>query len=206
MPGSNYTVNVKSRQVRQLTQESKTKERAFDSSSPHLVFALPAPVLGLRGRRRVQRAFPDPATAHGHLQSPAETATGLQPDPANGLSAAEAATRLQRFGPNELIERGGKMPWQILLGQFTSKLVLILIVAAVVSAIVGDFKDAVAIIAIAILNAVLGFVQEHRAEQAMAALRKLTVPNVRVRREGQARISPPVTWFPVTWCALRPAT
>ncbi len=129
--------------------------------------------------------IPDPAAIDWHLRSPAETATGLQTDPANGLSAAEVAARLQRFGPNELVERGGKKPWQILLGQFTSKLVLILIVAAVVSAVVGDFKDAVAILAIVILNAVLGFVQEHRAEQAMAALRKLAVPNVRVRRAGQ---------------------
>ena len=54
--------------------------------------------------------------------------------PAEGLSTAEAAARLARFGPNELVERGGKKPWQILLAQFTSKLVLILIVAAVVSA------------------------------------------------------------------------
>ncbi|MCU0506879.1 MAG: cation-translocating P-type ATPase [Anaerolineae bacterium] len=102
-----------------------------------------------------------------------------------GLTSAEAQSRLARYGPNELVERGGKKPWQILLAQFTSKLVLILIVAAVISAVVGDFKDAIAILAIVILNAVLGFAQEYRAEQAMAALKKLATPSVRVRRDGQ---------------------
>ena len=93
--------------------------------------------------------------------------------------------RLSRYGPNELVERGGRSPWRILLEQLTGTLVLILIVAAVVSALVGDVKDAVAILAIVVLNAILGFVQEYRAEQAMAALKKLAVPLVRVRRAGQ---------------------
>ncbi len=93
--------------------------------------------------------------------------------------------RLSRYGPNELVERGGRSPWRILLEQLTGTLVLILIVAAVVSALVGDIKDAVAILAIVVLNAILGFVQEYRAEQAMAALKKLAVPLVRVRRAGQ---------------------
>jgi P-type Ca2+ transporter type 2C len=120
-----------------------------------------------------------------HLLDTAQAAAQLGVTPAQGLTAVEADQRLATYGSNTLRERGGKPPWRILLDQFTGKLVLILIVAAVVSAAVGDFKDAVAILAIVVLNAVLGFVQEHRAEQAMAALKKLAVPNVRVRRDGQ---------------------
>jgi Ca2+-transporting ATPase len=115
----------------------------------------------------------------------AETVARLEVAPEHGLSAAEAAGRLARYGPNELVERGRRSPWRIFFEQLTGTLVLILIVAAVVSAIVGDIKDAVAILAIVVLNAILGFVQEYRAEQAMAALRKLAVPLVRVRRAGQ---------------------
>ena len=90
----------------------------------------------------------------------------------------------QRYGPNELRERGSKPPWRIFVDQFTGTLVLILIVAAIISAIIGDFKDAIAILLIVFLNAVLGFVQEYRAEKAMAALQKLAAPTVRVRRDG----------------------
>ena len=119
-----------------------------------------------------------------YLLEPAEAAAHLEVAPGQGLSADEAAARMSRYGPNELVERGGRPPWRILLEQLTGTLVLILIVAAVVSAIIGDVKDAVAILAIVVLNAILGFVQEYRAEQAMAALKKLAVPLVRVRRGG----------------------
>jgi len=102
----------------------------------------------------------------------------------NGLTNAEAAERLAEFGPNELVERGLKSPWRILWEQLTSTMVVILIIAAVVSAFLGDFKDSIAILAIVIVNAILGFRQEYRAEQAMAALKKMAVPTVKVRREG----------------------
>jgi Ca2+-transporting ATPase len=120
-----------------------------------------------------------------YLLEPVQATARLEVAPDQGLSAAEAAARLGRYGPNELVERGGRAPWRIFLEQLTGTLVLILIVAAVVSALVGDIKDAVAILAIVVLNAILGFVQEYRAEQAMAALKKLAVPLVRVRRAGQ---------------------
>ena len=111
----------------------------------------------------------------------------LDVDPVQGLSASEAEQRVQQFGLNALVERAGKKPWRILWEQLTGTLVLILIVAAVVSAVIGDFKDAVAILTIVVLNAILGFVQEYRAEQAMAALKQLAVPSVRVRRSGQVQ-------------------
>jgi Ca2+-transporting ATPase len=101
-----------------------------------------------------------------------------------GLAQGEAQRRLAEHGPNELVERGLKSPWRILWEQLTGLMVVILIVAAVVSGALGDWKDAIAILAIVVLNAVLGFSQEYRAEKAMAALKQLAVPTVKVRRDG----------------------
>ena len=113
-----------------------------------------------------------------------EVVRRLETDAARGLGREEAARRRARHGPNELVERGAHGPWQILREQLTSTMVVILIVAAVGSAAVGDLKDAVAILVIVVLNAALGFSQEYRAERAMAALKRLAVPSVRVRRDG----------------------
>ncbi len=88
------------------------------------------------------------------------------------------------MGPNELVERGIKSPWAILLEQFTGIMVVILIISAVVSVILGETIDALVIMIIVVLNAILGFTQEYQAEQAMAALKRMAVPHVRVRRDG----------------------
>lgn len=122
-----------------------------------------------------------------HLQSVEEVVARLETDPSSGLSDGEAQNRLARVGLNELIERGGKHPLRILWQQFTSTMVLILIVAAVVSGLLGKTTETIAIAAIVVLFALLGFVQEYRAEQAMAALKKLAVPIVRVVRGGDVR-------------------
>ncbi len=119
--------------------------------------------------------------------SAAETTAELKTDVKAGLSDSEAGRRLDEYGPNELIERGLKSPWKIFWEQLTSTLVVVLIVAAVVSAFLGDFKDATAIMLIVVLNAVLGFRQEYSAEKAMAALKKLAVPVVKVRRNGSVQ-------------------
>lgn len=108
----------------------------------------------------------------------------------NGLDAAEVHKRQIEYGRNELIERGRKSTWQIAWEQLTATMVLILIVAALVSLLLGDYKDAVVILAIVILNAILGFTQEHRAERAMAALKQLAAPIVRVRRDGHIQEIP----------------
>ena len=108
-------------------------------------------------------------------------------DPERGLGDEQAAQRLVEYGPNELEERGLRSPARILWEQFTATLVVILIVAAVVAASLGEHKDATAIFAIVVLFGVLGFVQEYRAERAMAALKRLAVPSVRVRRGGEQR-------------------
>ncbi len=113
-----------------------------------------------------------------------DTLLSLETDLERGLAPGEARRRLAEHGPNELVDRGLKNPWRILWEQLTAIMVVILIIAAVISAILGDYKDAVAILVIVVLNAVLGFTQEYRAEKAMAALKKLAVPVVKVRRDG----------------------
>ena len=102
-----------------------------------------------------------------------------------GLTGVVARERLAHYGPNELAERGRKSIWRMLWEQLTATLVVVLIVAAVVSAALGDVTDTIAILAIVVLNTVLGLVHEHRAERAMALLKRLAVPIVRVRRGGQ---------------------
>ncbi len=109
----------------------------------------------------------------------------LESDELVGLSTEEAQHRLAKYGANELIERGVKNPWRILWEQVTAIMVLILIIAAIVSLALGEYDDAAVILIIVVLNAVLGFTQENRAEQAIAALKKMAVPTVKVRRDGQ---------------------
>lgn len=101
-----------------------------------------------------------------------------------GLSAVEAAARLERFGHNEITETKRRGPLRMLAAQFSDVMVLVLIGAAIVAGVLGEPQDIVAIIAIVLLNAVLGFVQEYRAEQAVAALRAMSTPVARVRRDG----------------------
>ena len=103
----------------------------------------------------------------------------------NGLSGAEAERRLIQYGPNELLERGAKSIWRIVWEQLSATMVLILIIAAAISASLGDLTDTIVILAIVLLNAILGFTQEYRAEQTMAALKKLAVPTVKIRRDGR---------------------
>ncbi len=114
----------------------------------------------------------------------------LAVDVTQGLTDDEAARRLAQTGPNELADRGGKHPLRILWEQFSSVMVLILIAAAVVSAFLGKPLETAAISAIVILFAVLGFIQEYRAERAMAALKQMSAPVVRVRRNGRVEQRP----------------
>jgi Ca2+-transporting ATPase len=105
-------------------------------------------------------------------------------NPERGLDKHDAELRLAEHGANELSESGGTSPWRILRDQFTSTMALILAAAAAISLAIGSIKDAVTILAIVFLFALLGFVQEYRAERAMRALKRLAVPVVRVRRNG----------------------
>jgi len=109
---------------------------------------------------------------------------------ATGLSAQEAAQRLAANGPNELEEGKRISPLQIFLGQFKSLIIWILIAAGVISGVLGERLDAIAILAIVILNAVIGFYQEFNAEKSIAALKKMTAPQAKVRRDGNVMAIP----------------
>lgn len=107
-----------------------------------------------------------------------------------GLSVGEAQRRLTTYGPNKLEEAPPTTIWQMLWAQLTDFVVILLIVAAVISAALGDWVEAAAIMAIVVLNAVLGVVQERRAEAALAALQELAAPEAAVLRDG-SRVSVP---------------
>ncbi|MEW6110154.1 MAG: cation-translocating P-type ATPase [Nitrospirota bacterium] len=102
----------------------------------------------------------------------------------NGLSADDAAKRLDEYGPNELKEKKKKAAFMMFLDQFRDFMILVLIAAAIISGIIGEPADTIAIILIVVLNAVIGFVQEYRAEKAMAALKKMAAPAATVMRDG----------------------
>ena len=104
--------------------------------------------------------------------------------PKHGLGATEASQRLTQHGANELAEAPRAAFWQRLLGQFSNFIVIILIVAALLSAVLGDYVESGAILAIVVLNAVLGLIQEGRAEAALEALAKLAAPEAQVIRDG----------------------
>ncbi|MGI9544372.1 MAG: cation-translocating P-type ATPase [Cyclobacteriaceae bacterium] len=104
-----------------------------------------------------------------------------------GLSATEAEARLVVSGLNELQVKKKKPVWKLLLGQFSDFMIIVLMVAAVISGVIGDFTDAIVILVILILNAIIGFVQEYRAEKAMEALQKLAAPMATVIRDGKPK-------------------
>jgi Ca2+-transporting ATPase len=102
-----------------------------------------------------------------------------------GISDSEAEKRIQQYGPNALEEKKKKPAWVLFLAQFKDFMILILAAAAVISGVVGDLTDTIIILVIIVLNAVLGFVQEYRAEKAMESLKKLTETSTHVIRAGQ---------------------
>lgn len=113
--------------------------------------------------------------------------TELETDPEQGLSKDEAARRLEVHGLNELVETDKKNPWRILWEQMTSIMVVILLIAALISLGLQEYLDAIVISAIILINAAIGFQQEYKAEEAMSALKKLSVPTVKVRRSGHIK-------------------
>jgi len=102
-----------------------------------------------------------------------------------GVSSDEAERRLEEYGPNELKEKAKKTIFMMFLDQFKDFMILILIAAAIISGIIGDPVDTIAIIVIVLLNAVIGFVQEYRAEKALAALKKMAAHTALVLRSGE---------------------
>lgn len=117
-------------------------------------------------------------------------ATRLSAHSERGLSSEDARDRLAAQGPNELPEAHPPSLIKLFFSQFTSVIVWVLVGAAVISGLLEDWLDAAAILAIVLLNGVLGFVQEFRAERSLAALRKMSVATARVFRDGVLRSIP----------------
>jgi Ca2+-transporting ATPase len=113
-----------------------------------------------------------------------------------GLSSAEVEKRLEIYGPNQLKEAPRPGFLALLWAQLNNFVVILLIVASVISALLGDYVEAAAIMAIVVLNSVLGIVQEQRAEQALAALKKLAAPDAQVLRDGARRSVPSYNLVP----------
>ena len=105
-------------------------------------------------------------------------------EPEHGLSHQQAEDRLSRVGPNALPMPAPRATWLKFLDQFKSSLIIVLVMAAVLAALIGNLKDASVIVAVVLLNAALGFYQEHRAERSLAALRGMLPVKARVRRNG----------------------
>ena len=122
----------------------------------------------------------------------AEEALKLLDSSADGLSSPEAAKRLANDGLNELKEVKKNNALHIFFSQFKSLIIWILIVAGIVSGALGETIDAIAILSIVILNAVIGFYQEYSAEKSIEALKKMTAPQAKVKRDGQV-VSIPAT-------------
>jgi Ca2+-transporting ATPase len=125
-----------------------------------------------------------------HGKSVETVVTGMKSHIEHGLTQSEAAARIKQYGYNELQEKPRPGFFQLLLDQFNNFLVIILIIAAVVSLLLGEYIDAIAIMIIVVLNAVVGVVQESKAEAALAALKKMAAPNAQVIRDGHQMTIP----------------
>jgi Ca2+-transporting ATPase len=151
-----------------------------------------------------------------YRRATADVIASLGSDPRRGLSSSEARHRLERHGRNELPSAPPVPAWRRLLAQFNDVLTILLLVATAVSFVAWWIErqspipyEALTIIAIVILNGVLGFVQESRAEHAVAALRAMSAPNARVVRDGeQRRVTPSLPtrgcWSPSRCGSPRP--
>ena len=122
---------------------------------------------------------------HWHCLDSEAVAAHLDSDLDAGLTAEAAASRLGRVGPNTLHETGRRHPLAMLASQFTDFMILVLIAAAIIAGVIGEPQDTIAIVVIVFLNGIIGFIQEYRAERAMAALKKMASPQARVIRDGR---------------------
>ncbi len=114
-----------------------------------------------------------------------ETLRRLESDRKAGLTAAEAKRRLESYGTNELREKKKISPLALFLNQFRDFMVLVLVGAVLISGLLGEYLDAITIIAIILLNGCLGFIQEFRAERSLRALKRLSAPKAKVIRGGK---------------------
>lgn len=138
-----------------------------------------------------------PAASPPYRQPVAAVIAALESDSLQGLVTAEAQARLQRYGRNEVPAQPPVPAWRTFLAQFQDPLTILLLVATLISFVAWIIEraeslpyESITILAIVFLNGGLGFVQEHRAEQAVAALKAMAAPTARVLRDGQPQLSP----------------
>ncbi len=125
-----------------------------------------------------------------------DDAAGLLGSSPRGLPQSVARQRLEQYGPNLIVEQARRTVWRMVLDQFADFLILVLIAAAVVAGLVGEPQDTILIGLIVVLNAIFGAVQDYRAEQAIAALRRLAAPHANVLRDGIAHLVSAETLVP----------
>ncbi len=125
-----------------------------------------------------------------HVLSKEEVEEKLSTSFSKGLSKDEVYRRLEQYGPNELEEKGRRTIFQMFLDQFKDFMIAVLIVAAIISGLLGEITDAIIILLIVVLNAVLGVVQENKAEQSLEALKKMASPTAKVIRNGMPDVVP----------------
>ncbi len=147
-----------------------------------------------------------------HSQSSSEVLAKFRTS-RDGLTKVDAQHRLEKYGPNELVETPQKSPLRIFLAQFTNFLIIILLIAAVISAAIGihqnsveELYDAVVIMVIVIFNAVFGFAQEYKAEKSLKALKAMAAPQATVVRDGETGIVPTMDLVPGDIVLLRSGT
>ena len=119
-----------------------------------------------------------------HALPAADVASRLQIDPGKGLSASEAARRLQEYGPNALAEAKAEPVWRRFLKHYAEYMQVVLVVATLVSVLIGEYRTGVGLFLLTLFNAWLGYHQEAKAEAAAAALGKMMKAVAKVRRDG----------------------
>lgn len=137
-----------------------------------------------QGRLRPRTGQSEPETAW-HALTVEQVAERWRTDPARGLTSAEAAARREQYGSNQLVSAPGRSLWQMFFTQFRSLVVLLLVAAMVIAFLMRDIPEAIAILVVLLINAVIGFLTEWRAEQALSALQQQVVPTAHVIREGE---------------------
>ena len=138
----------------------------------------------MSGQKRPGRL--PPSHERAWFATPADDAClALGVDVSAGLDSDDAHGRLAEVGPNRLADPPTRGPWMVLLDQFRNVLIVILMIAAVVAGLIGDFKDTLVIGVVLLFNALLGFFQEYRAERSLEALKGMLVATARVRRDGE---------------------